>query len=123
MATVELTKENFKTEVEQSEITVLDFWAPWCAPCRMFGPIFEEVSDNHEGILFGKINTENEQELGTHFNIRSIPTLMILRDNVMLYSEPGALAKADFEALIGQVKSVDMQEIHAEIAKIQSAQS
>jgi len=120
MATVELTKENIKPEVEGSEITVLDFWAPWCAPCKAFGPTFEAVSESHSDILFGKVNTQEQEQLGAHFNIRSIPTLMIIREGVMLYSEPGALAKPDLEDLIAQIRAVDMDEIHAEVAKLKA---
>lgn len=117
MATVELNKENFEAEVSSSDIAVLDFWAPWCGPCKMFGPIFEEVSEAEEGVLFGKINTEVEQELAAHFNIRSIPTLMVIRDNVVIFSQAGALPKQALEQVLAQAKALDMKQVHEEIAR------
>jgi len=123
MATIELTKENIKEEVEAHGITILDFWAPWCSPCKMFGPIFETVSGNHPDVLFGKINTQEQEQLAYHYNIRSIPTLMIIREGLMLYSEPGALAEKDLESLIAQIKALDMVELHAEAARLQAEQS
>ncbi|NWF38458.1 thioredoxin family protein [Mariprofundus sp. NF] len=123
MATVEITKENIKEEVDGSAISILDFWAPWCAPCKAFGPTFEAVSENHPDVLFGKINTQEQEQLGAHFNIRSIPTLMIIREGLMLYSEPGALAEKDLEALIAEIKALDMTELHAEAARLQAEQS
>ena len=123
MASVELTKENIKEKVEGSEISILDFWAPWCAPCKAFGPTFETVSESHPDVLFGKINTQEQEQLGAHFNIRSIPTLMIIREGLMLYSDPGALAEQDLDALIVEIKGLDMAELHAEAAKLQAEQS
>jgi thioredoxin 1 len=120
MAAVELTKENFESEVAASDIAVIDFWAPWCGPCKAFAPTFEAVSEEHDGILFGKVNTEEQQELGAHFNIRSIPTLMVIRENIVLLSQPGALPKSALEGIIEQTKAIDMQQVREEIAKQQA---
>ena len=117
MATVELTKENFEMEILNSKMAVVDFWAPWCGPCKSFAPTFESISDNHDDVLFAKVNTEVEQELASHFNIRSIPTLMIIRDKVILFSQPGALPKSSLDDVVTQAKNLDMAKIHEEIAQ------
>jgi thioredoxin 1 len=117
MATVELTKENFDEVVGgSSDLVLVDFWASWCGPCRTFSPVYERVSDKHPDAVFGKVDTEAQQELAAHFNISSIPTLMIVRDRVVLYSQPGALAEAMLEDLITQAKAVDMDKVRAEVA-------
>jgi thioredoxin len=123
MATVELTKENFNDVVENNDFIILDFWAPWCGPCKNFSPIFEKVSENHEGIVFGKINTEDQQELGAYFQIRSIPTLMILRDKVAIFSQPGMLPESALEDIIKQASELDMAEVHKQIAEEQAKKS
>ena len=117
MATVTLTKDNFEQVVTDNNFVVIDFWAPWCGPCRGFAPVFEAASDQHQDIVFGKINTEDEQELGGMFNIRSIPTLMIFREKVIVFSQPGALAGKQFDELIGQARALDMAQVHKEIAE------
>jgi len=115
MATVNLTKETFSDTVNDNDIVIIDFWAPWCGPCKNFAPIYEEVSDKHEGIVFAKVNTEVEQELGASFQIRSIPTLMIFREKIILYSQPGMMSGPDLDALIDKVKELDMDKVRAEV--------
>ncbi|MCW4353917.1 thioredoxin [Hoyosella sp. YIM 151337] len=110
MATVSLTSKNFSDVASQQGIVLIDFWASWCGPCRMFGPIFERVSAKHPDIVFAKVDTEAEQELARSFQIRSIPTLMAVRDGVVLYSQPGALPEPLLEQLIAKVREADMSE-------------
>ena len=116
MATIELTKDNFEQTVTGSNMVVVDFWAPWCAPCRSFAPTYEAASERHEGVVFAKVNTEEEQELAAAFNIRSIPTLMLFREQVILYAEPGALPPPALEEIITKAKAVDMEAVRREIA-------
>ncbi len=115
-ATVEISAQNFQGHVDKPGILLLDFWAAWCGPCRMFGPIFEAAAEKHKDIVFGKIDTEAQQELAGAFGIRSIPTLMIFRDGVLLFSQPGALPGEALEELIGKVRELDMAKVKAEIA-------
>jgi thioredoxin len=119
MATVNLSASTFNSAVENDGIVILDFWAPWCGPCKSFGPVFESASDKHADIVFGKINTEEEQDLAAHFNIRSIPTLMVLRDNVLLFNQAGALSAGQLEQLIGEVRALDMDKVKAQLAEEQ----
>ncbi len=114
--TVEVTGENFKQVVERDGIVLLDFWAAWCGPCRSFAPTFEKAAAAHPDITFGKIDTEAQQELASSFQIRSIPTLMIMRDQVLLFSQPGALPAAALEDLLMQVSALDMEKVRSEIA-------
>ena len=114
--TIELTNENFGEHVTTDGITVVDFWAEWCGPCRQFGPIFEEASTRHPDITFGKVDTEAQRELAAQANITSIPTLMVFREGVLLYNRPGALPGAALEELVATVRALDMDAIRAEIA-------
>jgi thioredoxin 1 len=116
VATVELTQENFNEVVGSDGLVLVDFWAEWCGPCKMFGPVFEKSSEQHGDITFGKVDTEAQGELAQAFQIRSIPTLMAVRDGVVLYSQAGALPAASLEDLIGQLRAVDMDEVKAQIA-------
>lgn len=116
MATVEITEQNFESTVEKG-IVVLDFWAAWCGPCRAFAPTFEAASEKHQDIVFGKIDTEAQQNLAGSFGIRSIPTLMVFRDGILLFGQPGALPPAALEEIIGKVRALDMDKVRAEIAE------
>ena len=117
MATVDLTKDNFEQIVTDNDVVIVDFWAPWCAPCRAFAPTFEQASEQHADVVFAKVNTEQEQEVAGAFNIRSIPTLMVFREKVILYAEAGSLPAAALEQVITQVKGMDMSAVHREIAE------
>jgi len=122
MALQNLTAENFNDEVQKHQIAILDFWAPWCGPCRSFAPIFEKVSQEYPEILFGKINTEEEQELAGHFQIRSIPTVMILKEGIVVFSQAGMLPEEALHDLLKQVQELDMDKVREEIAKEQAKQ-
>ena len=115
MATIELTKDTFEETILNNDLVLVDFWAEWCGPCRMFGPIFEKVSEAHPDIVFAKVDTEDQQELASYFNIRSIPTLMVFRDQIGIYSQPGALPEPALVDLIGQAQGLDMDEVRRQI--------
>lgn len=117
MATVDITEETFEDTINDNDIVIVDFWAEWCGPCKSFSPIYEEVSEKHENIVFGKIDTEAQQALGAHFQVRSIPTLMIFREQVVLFSQAGMLNAPQLEEVINKVKEVDMAKVHEEVAK------
>ena len=117
MATSKMTMDQLESAITDNEIVVIDFWADWCGPCKMFGPVYENVSEKHPDISFTKCNTEEEPELAAHFGIRSIPTLAVFRDQILLYKQAGALPEAALEDLIAQVKKLDMDEIRAKMVE------
>ncbi len=120
MAVVELTKENFEETITSNDFVIVDFWAPWCGPCRSFAPTYDKVSEDHPDIIFAKVNTEEEQEIAAHFQIRSIPTLMIFREKVIIFSQPGALPEGSFRDLVEKAGELDMAEVHKQIAEDKS---
>jgi thioredoxin len=117
MAVIDLNEENFESTILNNDFVIIDFWAPWCGPCKGFAPVFDTAAENNQDIVFAKVNTEVEQGIAGHFQIRSIPTLMIFREKVIIYAQPGALPAGAFDDLIAKAKEVDMAQVHAEIAK------
>ena len=117
MATVTVGQDNFDEIVGSNEIVLVDFWAAWCGPCRIFAPVFERASEKHPGVIFAKVDTEAEQQLAASFQIMSIPTLMAFRDQVLLYSRPGALPEAALEELIGRIKDLDMDAVRRQVSE------
>jgi len=122
VATIELNEETLEKTIVDNDIVLIDFWAPWCGPCKSFGPIYESVSENHPDIVFAKVNTEEEQGIAAHFQIRSIPTLMIFREQIVLFSEAGMLPAAGLEQVVQQVKELDMDKVRADIEAAQAEQ-
>lgn len=116
MSTIELTKDSFQQAIQEGTPLIIDFWAPWCGPCRSFAPVFDKAATQHDDVTFAKVNTEDQQELAGALGIRSIPTLMAFREQVLLFSQAGALSASQLEELVTQLKAVDMEKVHAEIA-------
>ena len=123
MAVVELTKDNFEEVITSNSTVIVDYWAPWCGPCRGFAPVFEKVSGMHPDVVFAKVNTDEEQEIAAHFQIRSIPTLMVFRDQIIVFSQPGALPQGPFEQVVSKAKALDMDEVRKQIAQQDSQPS
>ncbi len=123
MSILELTKESFQEAIKPEGTLIVDFWAPWCGPCRGFAPVFEQAAEAHPDVTFAKVNTDVEQELAGALGIRSIPTLMVFREKVLLFSQPGALSGGQLDELLGKIKEVDMEKVHQEIAAAQDSQN
>lgn len=121
MAVVELTKENFEQVVTGNTTVVVDYWAPWCGPCRGFAPVFERVSEKHPDVVFAKVNTDDEQEIAGHFQIRSIPTLMVFRDSIIVFSQPGAMPEGAFDQVVTKAKGLDMDEVRQKMAQAEAS--
>jgi thioredoxin 1 len=122
MATVELNKDNFEDVVTRNDMVVIDFWASWCGPCKSFAPVFEAASEQHQDIVFGKVNSDDEQELAAAFSVRSIPYVMLLREKVVLFAQAGALPAEGLESVIRQARALDMAQVHKEVAEQQALQ-
>ena len=120
MATIDVTKENFEDIVTKNNLVILDFWASWCGPCKAFAPTFESASEKYPDVVFGKINTEEQQELAGQFQIRSIPNVLLFREQIVLFSQPGAMPAAGIDSVIEQAKALDMDKVRAEIAEAEA---
>lgn len=122
MAVVDLTADQFEDTIANNDIVIFDFWAEWCGPCKQFGPVFEEISEKHEDIVFAKVNVEEQQELAGMFQVRSIPTLVFMREKIVVFSNPGAIPGNALEEGIKQLRELDMEQVHADLAKAQAEQ-
>lgn len=120
MATIELSQNNFKEVIDNNDVVLIDFWASWCGPCQSFGPVFEAASEKNPEMVFAKVNTEEQMELAAHFQVRSIPMLAIFREQILIFSQPGALPASSLDQLIEQVKELDMDKVRADIAQQQN---
>jgi thioredoxin len=121
MATIDLTKDNFEQTVNGNPIVIVDFWAPWCGPCKGFAPVFEKAAEAHTDVVFAKVNTDEQQELAGSFGIRSIPTLMVFREKVIIFQQAGALPGSALEQVLTQAKALDMAKVHQEVAQQKAA--
>jgi thioredoxin 1 len=123
MATIDVTRDTFEDIVSGNDIVLVDFWASWCGPCKQFAPVYESISEQYPDMVFGKVNTEEERELAGHFQIRSIPTLMVFREQIIVFSQPGALPPAALTSLLDQVQALDMAQVRKEISEAQSGEA
>ena len=119
MATINLTKENLESTIMNNDTVIIDFWAEWCGPCKMFGPIFEEASNRHPDVVFAKVDTESEQELASYFQVRSIPMVVAFREQIGIFQQPGLLQGPQLDEILGKIKGLDMDQVRADIAKEQ----